>query len=78
MVSAKSNVLFTYTYDVNPSPFSGIVASVAAFEQDGQYGQKNGKDTAKDNSSDWSTDMLMLPHFETPEARKELSVCEDG
>jgi hypothetical protein len=77
VVSARSDLLCTYTHDVDPSPFGGIVASVATLEHDQQYDQNDGEDTAKDNSSYWSTDMLIFPHPEAPQARKELSVCED-
>jgi hypothetical protein len=47
-------------------------------DQDNQYDHNDGQHAAADDSSYRSTDMLELAHLETPQARKELAVCEDA
>lgn len=65
------------THDIDPRPFSGIVASIAALNEDEQCDENYRKDATADNPSNRSTDMLKPSYFEAPEAWKELAVCQD-
>jgi hypothetical protein len=64
------------THDINPCPFSGIVASIAALNEDDQCNENYRQDATADNSSNRSTNMLKLSYFEAPETWKELAVCQ--